>query len=96
MSKIHINPNRDSNITRTSINALELDRLYVCEQAFIYMITEGMPESFVVQCQNLITQLILFQKDEITLKALIKEADINILPSGKILLDALRSEKAEK
>ena len=96
MSKINIIPNKDSNITRTDIDALELDRLYVCEQAYIYMITKGMPAPFVMQCQNLITQLIIFQKDEVTLKALIKEADSNILPPGKILLGALLSEKAKK
>lgn len=96
MSKIHITPNRGINITKTSIDALELDRLYVCEQAFIYMITDGMPEPFIRQCQNLIAKLILHQKDEVTLKVLIKAADTHILPLGKIMLDAFRSEKTKK
>ncbi len=90
MSKIKVIANKRSAYTRTSIDALELDRLYVCERLFIYMVTSGMPEEFVKLCRNMIIHMLIFQKDPKELEKLIRKADEEISPCGDMLLAGLK------
>lgn len=95
MSNVLIKANKESRITKTNIDALELDRLYACEEAFIFMITQGMPKNFTALCQILIAKLIVFQKDEAMLKSLLAEADNHLFPLGDSLLEKLNANSGK-
>lgn len=90
MSQIKVNANKRSACTKTSVDALELDRLYVCERFFIYMVTNGMPEEFTKLCRSMIISMLISQKEPKELVKLIRAADEELFPYGDMLLARLK------